>query len=91
MERELHSVDDLPAIAREALAAATGLPLDSQKQFYVVVLNITDEERRDRAWAEMQRIAAAAQRNIEVSGIEPKEFDSLVDDVSDEVRRGRGA
>jgi hypothetical protein len=90
MEHNLRSVGDLPAIAREALAAATGLPLESQKQFYIVVLNVTEGERRDRAWAEMQRIAATAQRNVEASGIAPQPFDALIDDVSRETRYGRG-
>jgi hypothetical protein len=90
MEHHLRNICDLPTTAREALAAATGLPPESQKQFYVVVLNATDEDRRDRAWAEMQRIAVTAQRNIEASGIEPQELDALVSDLSREVRQDRG-
>jgi len=91
MEHNLHRLDDLPAIAREALAAATGLPLESQRQFYVVVLNVTEQERRDRAWAVMQRIAATAERNIAVSGVAAEEFDALVDDECRQARYGRRA
>ena len=89
MEQSPHNNSDLPQATRDAFAAACGLPLQGQEQFYVVVLNNTDQERRDRAWAEMQRIAVMAQRNIAASGIQPEELETLVDDVCHEVRYGR--
>ena len=89
MDQSLRNISELPQVARDALATASGLPLQGQEQFYVVVLNNTDQERRDRAWTEMQRIAAEAQRNIAASGIQPEDFETLVDDVCHEVRYGR--
>jgi hypothetical protein len=89
MEPNLHHVSDLPQAARDALAMASGLPLQAREQFYVVVLNNIDEQLRDRAWAEMQRIAATAQQNVAHSGIKPEDFEALVDEICHEVRHGR--
>jgi hypothetical protein len=89
MAKTLSTIGNLPPSVRAALAEATGLKLDDEQQFYIVLVNPRDEKKRRAALADIRQIAEQAEKNIAASGMTPEEFDALADQVCDEVRHGR--
>ena len=88
MEKDLPTIGSLPIAVRTALSEATGLVLDEQQQFYIVLVKPRDEQQRQGAVADIQQIARQAEAAITASGMTPEEFDRLADEVCDEVRHG---
>jgi hypothetical protein len=89
MAKTFPAIGNLPASVRAALAEATGLKLDDERQFYIVLINPSDEEKRRAALADIHRIAEQAEKNIAASGMTPEEFEALTDEVCGEVRQPR--
>jgi hypothetical protein len=89
METPHSTIANLPQSVREALAAATGLRLGDEQQFYIVLVNPRDEEHRRSALADIRRIAAQAEKNIAASDMTAHEFEALADEVCGEIRHGR--
>ena len=72
MEKALTTICNLPPSVRVALAEATGLKLDDEQQFYIVLLNPRDEEKRRAVRADIRRIAEQSQKSIAASGMTPE-------------------
>jgi hypothetical protein len=89
MAKTLPIIGNLSPSVRAALAEPTGLKLDDEQQFYIVLVNPRDEEKRRAPLADIRRIAEQAEKDIATSGMTPEEFDALADEVCDEIRHGR--
>jgi hypothetical protein len=92
MESIIRDVPALDQTHRRSLEALLGHELADNQRVYIAVLpdsTAPTAEQRQRAWDQLQQIAAKAEANLRAQGISAEQWAAIVDEECEAVRYGK--